>query len=336
MQKRLGVLLAVVLLTAVGLGGCSNAEHDPQKQTAIVRLYEVYPSLLHAPQYVAITQAIFAEEGLEVEITLVPGAKELITALQEGHADIGLAGAETSIQVYQQGQEDYLINFSQLTQREGSFLLGHNREAEFQWEDLRGKSIIIGHPGGRQEMVLEYILKQHGLNPGKDVDIITDLHASEAFMQGKGDYVVLGEPAATELEKEDAGYAAASIGTASGDIPDTVYVARKSLLKKNPELIQKFSNAVYQAQVWVDSHSPVETAQVIAPFFPDMKLDDLAAAVERYQQHNTWRVTTVMDEQSFNFLQEIIITAGEMDTVVEPSIVINNDFAKKAVLYNKR
>ncbi len=336
MCKRLGVLLAVILMMAVSLGGCAYSNTDPQKQAARVRLCEVFPSLLYAPQYVAITQALFAEEGLEVELTTVLSAEELNTALQEGHADIAVAGAEISLQVYQQGEEDYLINFCQLTQREGSFLLGHNQETDFEWGDLRGKTIIVGHPGGRQEMVLEYILKQYGLNPGKDVDIISDSHASEAFKERKGDYVVLGEPAATWLEKEDAGYAAASMGTASGDIPETVYMARKSMLQKNPELIQKFSNAVYQAQLWVDSHSPLETAQVIKPFFPDIKLADLAAAIERYQQQNTWRITTVMDQPSFDLLQEIICTAGEMDAVIEPYMLINNDFAKKAVLCNKR
>ncbi len=335
MYKRLGVLLAVILLSAMGLGGCFNADADRQKQTDQLSLYEVGPSILYAPQYVALNQAIFAEEGIQVELTTVQNAEEIITALQEDQADIGLAGVEPSIKVYQTGRQDYLINFSQLTQREGSFLLGRKREIDFEWEKLRGKTIIVGYPGGRQQMVLEYILKQHGLKPGQDVDIHAHIDAAEAFMKGTGDYVAVGEPVVTWMENENAGYIAASIGTEGGIIPDTVYMTRKSMLQKNPELIQKFSNAVYQAQLWVDTHSPMETAQAIAPFFPGVELADLAAAVERYQQQNTWRVTTVMDEQSFNFLQELILTTGETDTAVEPHMLINNDFAKKAVLYYK-
>ncbi len=335
MYKRLEVLLAFALLTTVGLGGCVEVDSYQQKQTTQVNLYEVSPSILSAPQYVALDQALFSDEGIAVKLTTVQTAEELVTALQRGEADIGLAGAEISLEAYQAEYQDHLVIFSQLTQREGSFLLGRQRETDFQWENLLGKTIIIGYPGGKQEMILEYILKQHGLSPEQDVDIIADINAAETFVEGTGDYVVLGEPEVTCLEKAHAGYPTASLGTACGDIPNTVYMTRKSMLEKSPELIQKFSNAVYQAQLWVDSHSPMETAQVIAPFFPEIDPSGLTQAVKRYQQQNSWCVTTVMDEPSFYFLQEIIRAAGQLDEAVEADMLINTYFAKKSVLHNK-
>jgi len=332
LYKRLEVLLAFALLTAVGLGGCVEVDSYQHKQTAQVDLYELSPSILNAPQYVAIDQGFFSDEGLTVELTAVKTIEDLITALQEGQADIGLAGAEVSIKAYQAGQEDHLVNFSQLTQREGSFLLGRQREYDFQWERLLGKTIMIGYSEGKQVMVLDYILKQHGLNPEQDVDIIIDLNAVENFTEGMGDYVVVREPEVTCLGKAGVAYPQASLGTCTDYIADTVYMARKSILKNNPDMIQKFSNAVYQAQLWMDSHSPDETARAIAPFFLNIEANDLAEAVGRYQVQNTWRVTTVMDEQSFDLLQEIICRSEKMDAMVESSLLIDNRFTRKAVL----
>jgi len=326
--------LSVVLLAAGMAGGCGAPDVSDSGLTT-VRLCEVVHSIFYTPQYAAISQGIFAEEGLDIELTTGQGADKVMTALLSDNADIGLAGAEASIYVYQQGQEDWVVNFSQLTQRDGSFLVGRDEEPDFKWENLKGKTIIGGRPGGMPEMVLEYILKRHGLTPGEDVEIITNLQftaTAGAFKGGTGDYVALFEPIATLLENENAGHVVASIGTDSGEIPYTVYMARKSLLDKDPELIQKFSNAMYKSQLWVDTHSPAEIAEAIEPFFPDFDRADLAKVVKRYKDQDTWRVTTVMDEQSFNYLQEIIQTAGELDEMVEPAALINTDFAKKAVV----
>ncbi len=333
MQKLLRAWLAVVLLTTMGLVGCYNSDEQPEVSTESVRLYEVLPSLLYAPQYVAVTQAIFAAEGLEVEIHNTASIEELIKALQEGRADIAVTAAGNSITAYQAGQADQLINFSQLTQREGSFLLSRPGEADFQWQELKGKKVMLGYPG-RQAMFLRYILLQQGLEPGKDVQLDINLFATQAFLMGNSDYVLLGEPATTQLEKQAAGYTLISLGTAIGDIPDQVYMARKSYLEKNPASVQKFCNAIYQAQLWADSHSPAETALALGPFFPNEELSDLAAAIERYQQQNTWRVSSVMDEASFDYLEEIMQSTGELEARVEPHLLINNDFAKKAVLFN--
>lgn len=333
MDKKLRIILAIIMIILMGQVACVDNNPDKLKTAEQVKVCELLPSVLHAPQYVAMSQGLFAEEGLEVQLITVDSKEKLILALQEGQTDIGLAGGDISIMSYGTGQEDYLVNFSQLTQREGSFLLGHQEpEDRFQWESLRGKKIIVEAGQERQQMLLEYLMLQQGLKPGKDVKVVADPDAAEVFLAGRGDYVVLKEPAVTWLMKAGLGYPQASLGTNSDFIADTVFMLRKSVLSKKPEMVQKFSNAIYQAQLWIDSHSPDETAQAILPSLPWIEADDLAEAVGRYQVQNTWRVTTVMDEGSFDLLQEIIVSSGRLESKIQSSLLINNHFARKAVL----
>lgn len=338
LYKKLGIILAIMVVGLAAPIACMDKERDSPKGTEHqqVRVCELFPAILHAPQYVAMNNSLFAEEGLAVEVIRVDNKEDLILALQEGQADIGLAGGEISVLSYEAGQEDYLVNFSQLTQREGSFLMGRQLpEDRFQWDNLRGKKIITEAGQERQEMLLEYAMRQHGLKPGEDVGVWADPDAAEVFLAGQGDYVVLGEPQVTWLMKAGVGYPQASLGTWADFITDTVYLAPKRVLEQKPEMLQKFCNAIYQAQLWMDSHSPDETAQAILPCLPWIEVDDLAEAVGRYQVQNTWRVTTVMDEGSFDLLQEIIASSGRLDSKLESSLLINNYFARKAVLANR-
>jgi NitT/TauT family transport system substrate-binding protein len=299
-----------------------------------IRYSEVVRSIFYAPKYVAINKGFFKEEGLELEMTTAQGADKVMTALLSNNAEIGLAGPEATVYVFNQGQQDYVINFAQLTKRDGSFLVGRKAEPDFKWENLKGKTVIGGRPGGVPQMVLEYVLKQHGLQPGKDVNIITNLQftaTAGAFKGGTGDYVALFEPTASMLEKEKAGHVVASIGKASGEVPYTVFMARKSYMEKNPDVIQKFTNAVYKGQIWVEKNSPAEIAKVIQPFFPDADLDLMTKVIERYKAQDTWNKTPVMENKSLDTLQKIIQTAGELQKPVESDKLITRKFAEKAV-----
>jgi NitT/TauT family transport system substrate-binding protein len=333
LYKKLGMVCLILMISLMGSMACVNNEPEEKKGTERVKVCELFPSVLHAPQYIAMNQGMFAKEGLEVELIRVDSKEEFMRLLQQGEADIGLAGGEISIMSYQAGQEDYLISFSQLTQREGSFLLGKQEpEDRFQWESLRGKKIIVEAGQERQQMLLEYLLLQQGLKPEIDVELLVDPDAAELFLAGRGDYVVLGEPKVTWLLKAGAGYPQASLGCFSDYITDTVFMLKKSVLNQNPQVVQNFSNAIYQAQLWMDSHSPDETAQLIHSSLPWIEVHDLAEAVGRYQVQNTWRVTTVMDEGSFDLLQEIMMGSGRLESKIESSLLINNNFARKAVL----
>jgi len=321
---------AVLVLTLLlpGLTGCAK------KETAKVRLNEVTHSVFYAPMYVSINKGFFKDEGIEIELTNGGGADKVMTAVLSGQSDIGFAGPEASIYVYNEGKEDHTIVFAQLTKRDGSFLMGREKVDNFKWTDVKGKTIIGGRKGGVPEMTLEYVLKKNGMTPGIDVTIDTSIQfnlMAGAFTGGKGDYVTLFEPTASLLEKEGKGYILASVGKDSGEIPYTAFFAKKSYIKKNAVIIQKFTNAIYKGQLWVQKHSPEEIAEAIKPSFPDAGDDILITVAKRYKEIDAWCQNPVLQKASLDLLQEVIIMAGILKNTVPYNEIVDTSFAEKAV-----
>lgn len=299
-----------------------------------MRLNEVVHSIFYAPQYVALEKGFFEEEGLEIELSTGLGADKSMTALLSNNADIALMGPEASIYVYNEGQENYTINFAQLTRKAGNFLIAREPEPNFTWEQVKGQTIIGGRPGGMPQLVLEYVLKQEGIIPYHDVHIITNIQfaaTAGSFTGGIGNYTVEFEPTASKLEKEGAGYVVASLGTASGDLPYTSYIATKSYIENNKETISKFTNAIYKAQIWVDTHTSVEIAKTIHPYFEETNLELLTKIVERYKSQDSWNTNPIFDEDGYELLLDILESGGELEKSVDFEILVNNDFAKQSI-----
>ena len=329
MKKILAFILAVLMMVPA-LCACGKAD----KKT-VVRLNEVTHSVFYAPQYVALSQGFFAEEGLQVELINGGGADKVMTAVVSGQSDIGLAGPEASIYVYNQGKADHTQIIAQLTKRDGSFLVGRT-ESPFSWEDLRGKTIIGGRKGGVPEMTLEYVLRQHGLTPGVDVTVDTSVQfnmMAGAFTGGQGDYVTLFEPTATQVEAAGQGYVLTSIGQESGEIPYTAYFANVSWLRENADTAQRFVNAIAKAQKWVQEHTDREVAQAIIDQFPDTSLDELEAVTARHRQIDAWNATPIMEQHALERLETVMEQAGELSRAewVPFDQLVNNTFAQKAI-----
>lgn len=326
--KRISIFLTFILFFTIAFTGCG------EKELIKVRLSQVTHSVFYAPQYVAITEGFFAEEGLEIELINGQGADKVMTALLSDQVDIGFMGPEASVYVYNQGREDYVVNFAQLTQRDGSFLVAREPIPNFSFSDVIGKTIIAGRKGGMPAMTLNYVLKQNDIYPEKDVNVRTDIQfavMAGAFKSGEGDFVALFEPVASTLEKEGIGHIVASIGEAAGYIPYTCYSAKKSYIEQNPEIIQKFTNAILKGMNWVDSHSSEEIAKSIAPQFPDADLEILTKVIERYKAQDTWKPDLVLTEDGLNHMMDIMQLAGELDTRAPYDKIVTTKFAEAAM-----
>lgn len=326
---KISLFIVALMLVFTIASGC-------QKDTGLVkvRLSEVTHSVFYAPQYVAINKGYFEEEGIEIELSNGQGADKVMTAVLSGSVDIGFAGPEAAIYVYNEGKEDYTEVFAQLTQRDGSFLVGRHPADQFDWSDLEGSLVIPGRKGGVPYMTFEYVLKSKGLIPGENLtfdDSIQFALMAGAFTGGHGDYVTIFEPTASMIEAEGKGYILASIGAESGEIPYTAYFAKKSYIKKNQKLIQKFVNAIYKAQIWVDEHSAKEIAEVIAPSFPDTDISMLESSIARYKEIEAYAKSPVMKEEAFEKLQTVMSEAGELKQKAPFDKVVNNTFAEKAI-----
>lgn len=329
-MRKIISALAASSAVILAVSGCAASPEANGMTT--VRLNEVVHSVFYAPQYAALANGYFEDEGLNIELSVGNGADKSMTALLSDSADIALLGTEAGIYVINEGRENSVKAFAQLTQRAGNFLISRTDGENFDWESLRGKSVIGGRKGGMPELVLEYVLKQKGLE--NDVEIINNISfesTAGAFAADVGDFTVEFEPTATSLEQEGVGFVAASLGTECGFVPYTVYMASSEYMEENPEIIQKFTNAVYRGQLWTENHTSGEIAEVIQSYFPENDVETLAGIIERYKSQDTWRATPVYSEEDFELFEDIMEEGGELTRRVAFDELIDNSFAQKAV-----
>ena len=315
MKKTLLFSLTIILLVSVTFMGCNESKSSLTK----VRLNEVAHSIFYAPQYVAIELGYFEEEGIDLELTTGFGADKTMTAVLTDAADIGFMGSESTIYTYVEGADDYPVNFAQLTQRAGNFLVSRTPIDNFTWSDVMNTTVLGGRAGGMPQMIFEYILKKNGIDPKTDLDIVQNIDfglTAGAFSSGKGDFTVEFEPGATNLELEGAGFVVASLGIDSGYVPYTAYSAKKSYITENPEIIQGFIRAIEKGMNYVATHTPMEIAKVIAPQFKDTDVATIALIVERYKTQDTWKTDSTFEKESFDLLVDILMDAGELDKKV--------------------
>lgn len=319
----LACILAAILI--IPLAACNN------DKIQTVKVAEVTHSIFYAPQYVAIEKGFFEEEGLNIELTLTPGGDKVMTALISDGADIGLVGSETSIYVSAQGSSDPVINFTQLTQTDGTFLVSREKIDNFSWDQLKGVTFLGQRKGGMPQMVGEFVLKKHGIDPHADLNLIQNVdfaNITSAFASGTGDFVQLFEPQASMMEKEGRGYIVASFGEESGHVPYTTFMAKESYIKENKETIEKFTRAIYKAQKWVEENSAEEVAKVIQPHFEDTDLEIIEMVVERYKGQGSYATNPILDEKEWNNLQDIMDEAGELPKRVDHGTLVNTEIAE--------
>lgn len=330
----MAIIAILVIIVAIFTAFMMNKKTDTKEGIKTIKVNEVTRSVFYAPQYVAIANGFFEEEGMQIELTTGQGADNVMTAVLAGQCDIGFCGPEASIYVYNEGKEDYVQVFAQLTKKDGSFLVSKNPTDNFSWEDLKGKTVIPGRKGGVPYMTLEYVLKQNGINPETDLtlddSIKFDLMAG-AFAGGNAEYVTLFEPTASMTEDEGKGYVVASVGEAAGEIPYTAYCAKKSYIEQNSDTIEGFTRAIYKGQKWVAEHSAKEVAELIQEFFPSTSVESLEKSVQSYKDIDAWNETPILKEEAFDKLQLIMTEAGELTQKAPYDEIVNNTFAEKVV-----
>ena len=336
-KKRIiiGIIIAIAIIgVIIEIIVFNNQTTSNLEELKTINVSEVTRSVFYAPQYVAINEGFFEKYGLKIELITGQGADAVMTSVLSNQVEIGFAGPEASIYVYNEGKEDYTQVFAQLTKRDGSFLVSKTDTENFSWNDLKGKTVIPGRKGGVPYMTLEYVLKKNGINPQKDLilddSIKFDLMAG-AFSAGNAEYVTLFEPTASMTEMQGKGYIVASVGEESGEIPYTAYFAKKSYIESNEDIIQDFTNAIYEGQQWVKSHSAKEIAESVQSFFPDTEVDMLETAIQSYKDIDAWNDIPILTKESFERLEDVMITAGELKEHSSYENIVNNKYAENSI-----
>lgn len=330
MKKIIVWIITIILILLVGALVSQNKKED-NTQNQKVTVAEVTHSIFYAPQYVALALGYFEEEGLDVELTLAQGADAVMAAVLSGDVDIGFSGTEATIYVYNGGEKDYVMTFAGLTQKDGNFLVSREKIDNFTLDDLKGKYVIGGRKGGMPEMTFEWALRQNGIDPIKDLTIDTSVAfpAMEgAFIGGTGDFVTLFEPNATSVEKEGLGHVVAYIGELGGNVPYTAYNARKSYIENNPEVIKSFTKAINKALVYVKNHNSSEIADLIMSQFPNTSKEDMITIIDRYKNAGAWKENITINEKEWRHIEEILMTAGELNSMVDYDKLIYSKYFK--------
>lgn len=324
MKKCYLYLLPLFLLVVVS--GCSESNSLTK-----VKVAEVTRSIFYAPQYIALEEGFFEEEGLDVELQTIPGGDKVMTSLLSDNSDIGLVGSETSIYVGSQGSEDPIINFAQLTQTDGTFLVAREPNTDFSFEDLKESDFLGQRKGGMPQMVGEYVLKQNGIDPQNDLNLIQNIdfaNIASSFLSGTGDYVQLFEPIASQFVQDENGYIVASFGEESGHVPYTVFMAKESYLEENEAIATKFTRAVYKAQQFVREHEAEKIATIVQPYFKETDISLLVSSVERYKNQGSFAENPLLDKEEWNNLKTIMDEAGELPSDIMHDELVNTDIAQ--------
>ncbi len=330
-KKTLPLLLLILSFSVTILSGCGKTDGGANKK---VVLNEVAHSIFYAPMYVAIEEGYFRDSGIDLELVTGFGADKTMTAVLSGEADIGFMGPETTVYTYNEGASDVVVNFAQLTQRAGNFLVAREPDDDFTWSDLKGKNVLGGRAGGMPEMVFEFVLRKNNLDPATDLFIDQNIDfgsTAAAFSGGQGDYTVEFEPSATALENENAGYVIASLGVDSGYVPYTAFSAKESYIEKNPDIIQSFTDALQKGMQYVKEHTSEEIAAVIAPQFQDTDLSTITSIVDRYQKQDTWKTDVIFTDSAYELLLDILEESGQLSSRPEYEKLIDTQFAENAV-----
>ncbi len=327
------IIISIILSLIIILSSLLLFNNDNTKENKLtnVKVAEVAHTIFYAPSYVALEKGFFKDEGLDIQLVLTPGADKVTSAVLSGDVDIGFCGSEASIYVYNSNTKDYIVSFAGLTKRDGAFLVSRKKYDNFTLEDLKGKYVIGGRKGGMPEMTFEYTLKENNISKNElTIDTSVEFAAmGGTFISGVGDFVTLFEPSATQLENEGYGYVVAYIGEYGGSVPYTAYNAKKSYIKNNPEIIQKFTNAINKGLDFVWNNDEEIVAKTIVNQFPDLTINELTKMIKRYKDNDAWMKDTYFDEESFDHLQDIMISAGELSEKVPYEDLVNTTFSVK-------
>lgn len=329
MKKLLFSLISLIIIAIFIFIVVFNNKRDSNLKK--IKVAEVTHSVFYAPQYAAHALGYFEDEGLDVEIILTPGADAVAAAVLSGDVQIGFCGSEQTIYIYNQGEKDYLVNFSALTKKDGSFLISRKENKNFEVSDLKGSHIIAGRKGGMPSMTLKWALNQNNLDTDKDVNFDTSIAFASmngAFIGGTGDYVTAFEPSASELVNQGYGHIVASVGELGGNVPYTTYSTKKSYINKNKDVIKGFTKAIQKGLDYVHNHTAEEIADTIISYFPDVAYNDLVNSIKKYMEIDSWYDTTAINEKDFDHIQEIIKNDNELDKKAPFNILVDNSFSK--------
>lgn len=317
--------LLIVIIVCLILFKVVKTDNNQDNSLTTIKVSEVTHSIFYTPFYVAIENGYFKNNGLNIDLLLVSGSDNVASSVLSGDTKVGLAGPESAIFVYLGKEKNYLQVFAGLTKRDGQFIISRKNE-KFDWNNLKGKKILIGRSTGMPALNFLRALKNKGIDL-KDVNIDTSVEfasLSGAFIGGEGDYVNLFEPLASKMVENKYGYIVESVGQISGELPYTAFYARKDYLKDNKEMLTKFTKAIKQGMDFTLNNDGKTIAKVIKPQFTDTSLENLEIMVNHYKKSDAWLKTPYVSEKFYDKIVSILKENKLINSPIYYKNMVNN------------
>ena len=324
MKKIYYILIGLIIITMFVLIFTFSKESNTKDMTTI-KVAEVTHSAFYTPFYVAIKNNYFKDNNIDIDLILTSGANNVVAAVLSKDVDIGLCGPEATIYVYNEGEKDYIKTFAGLTKRDGQFIVSRTKLDNFKLEDLIGKEVLAGRPGGMPIINFYNALKNENIKGVNTNDTVDFANLTSAFLSGTGDFVNLFEPNATKLEKMNKGYVVASVGMYAGEVPYTAFNARTSYIENNKELINNFKDAINKGLEFTKNNNSKDIAKIIIDLFPDTSIEDLTTIIERYKNADSWLDNTFISEEMFKNLEDMMINSKLLKEYVSYKDLIINE-----------
>ncbi|MDE6075808.1 MAG: ABC transporter substrate-binding protein, partial [Clostridia bacterium] len=255
---------------------------------------------------------VYKRNFYKIQFTNGGVADKTMADVLHGSADVGFCGPEAVIYTYLGGSGDSPKVFGQMTNCDGSFLVGRKAEPDFKWTDLEGKNVLAGRPGGVPFMTFQYVCKENGVNANFITDVQFD-SMTAAFLNGIGDYVTMFEPAASEYQKAGNGYIVAPVGPAGGEVPYTCFMAKQSFIENEKDKVDAILRSVTKATKYIYENDTATVADKLVKYFDNTSKESITTSLANYKAINTWVKDMAMTESRFNRLQDIIENAGELE-----------------------
>lgn len=324
MKKIYYIIIGLIIITVFVLIFTFNKENK-QKDMTTIKVAEVTHSAFYTPFYVAIKNNYFKDNNIDIDLILTSGANNVVAAVLSKDVDIGLCGPEATIYVYNEGEKDYIKTFAGLTKRDGQFIVSRTKIDNFKLEDLIGKEVLGGRPGGMPIINFYNALKNGNIEGVNTNDTIDFANLTSGFLSGTGDFVNLFEPNATKIEKMNKGYVVASVGMYAGEVPYTAFNARTSYIENNKELINNFKDAINKGLEFTKNNNSKDIAKIIIDLFPDTSIEDLTTIIERYKNADSWLDNTFITEEMFKNLEDMMIDSKLLKEYIPYKDLIINE-----------
>ena len=268
----MGALALAIPLAACG-GGSGSGELTPITVTSL-------PSAFLAAMYVADEQGIFQQEGLDVEIVELQSGIDGVSAVVSGSAQYADMGFDDLATLAAEGEESLVmvhnlvgrVTFALVMNPDVARERGVSRESpiEERYAALKGLRLGVTSPGAATDKYMRYYLRQAGLDPERDAEIIAIGDGASllaALETGQIDAYQLSPPTPYVAAAE--GFGTLLIDGAAGDVPlfaDFVYTgfaANRQWADQNPEPARAFSRALNAAMERVAADPATAAATIV-------------------------------------------------------------------------